>query len=190
MPKIKHKLLISCLLVLGLVPLAAANSQIPAARGASAAGAHHHPAARKKQLASAAHGSAKRKRQQQRLKRHGKTHSKDYMLGTASFYAEKFDGRTMANGQPLDMDVYTAAHPTLPLGSKIKATNLSNDRTIYVEITDRMPRSSGHVIDVTAAGAQALGFALRGLAKVELQWVSDQEFAAHQQLASHKNESK
>jgi rare lipoprotein A len=117
----------------------------------------------------------------------GKTHhrkskskhaSNNYMMGTASFYGENdgFQGRKMANGKVFNTnDVYSAAHPTLPLGTKLMVTNLANGRTIYVEVRDRMPKH-GRVIDLSLAAAKYLGMHHRGLTKVELVQVSNQEF--------------
>jgi rare lipoprotein A len=114
---------------------------------------------------------------------HNQLHSKkhthhDYMVGTASFYGENdgFQGRPMADGRRFNTnEVYSAAHPTLPLGTKLMVTNLSNGRTIYVEVRDRMPRQ-GRVIDLTAAAAKYLGMHRRGLTRVELVRVSNKEF--------------
>jgi|GEM_PF-6864422 len=119
---------------------------------------------------------------------HGKTHkrshskkkhaSNGYMEGTASFYGENdgFQGRKMANGRRFNTnEVYSAAHPTLPLGTKLMVTNLANGRTIYVEVRDRMPKH-GRVIDLTVAAAKYLGMHRRGLTQVELVRISEQEF--------------
>lgn len=115
---------------------------------------------------------------------HKKTHtkkrrtSKNYMVGTASFYGENdgFQGRQMADGNRMNTnDVHKAAHPTLPLGTKLMVTNLANDRTIYVEVTDRMPKH-GRVIDLTAAAAKYLGMHRKGVTQVELVRVTDEEF--------------
>jgi|SRR5579863_6261418 len=115
---------------------------------------------------------------------HRHSHSKKkhanngYMMGTASFYGENdgFQGRKMANGRRFNTnEVYSAAHPTLPLGTKLMVTNLANGRTIYVEVRDRMPRQ-GRVIDLTTAAAKYLGMHRRGLTQVELVRVSNEEF--------------
>lgn len=95
-----------------------------------------------------------------------KEHSDDYMDGTASFYARKFAGRKTTSGKRLDMSAFTAAHPTLPMGTKLKVTNLSNDKVVYVEVNDRMPSASGHVLDLTTAGAKQIG--INGIGKVHL----------------------
>ncbi|MCC2644552.1 MAG: hypothetical protein K0R49_204 [Burkholderiales bacterium] len=111
--------------------------------------------------------------------KHGELAGKNFMHGTASFYGENdgFAGRKMADGNLLNPnDAHFAAHPTLPLGTKLMVTNLSNNRTIYVEVTDRMPKK-GRVIDLTFAAAKYLGMHNKGLAKVELVRISEDEFA-------------
>lgn len=119
--------------------------------------------------------------------RHSKSHrksskkshaNKNYMVGTASFYGERdgFQGRLMANGQQFNTnDVYSAAHPTLPLGTKLMVTNLANGRTIYVEVRDRMPRGN-RVIDLSVAAAKSLGMHHRGLTTVQLVQINNKEF--------------
>ncbi len=100
-----------------------------------------------------------------------KEHSDDYMDGTASFYARKFAGRKTTSGRRLDMSAFTAAHPTLPMGTKLKVTNLSNDKVVYVEVNDRMPSASGHVLDLTTAGARQIG--INGIGKVHLEVIDN-----------------
>ncbi len=100
-----------------------------------------------------------------------KEHSDDYMDGTASFYAHKFAGRKTTSGRRLDMSAFTAAHPTLPMGTKLKVTNLSNDKVVYVEVNDRMPSASGHVLDLTTAGARQIG--INGIGKVHLEVIDN-----------------
>ena len=83
----------------------------------------------------------------------------------ASVYSTDSGSRT-ANGERLEPGALTAAHRTLPFGSKVKVTNQSNGRSVTVTVNDRGPFVSGRVIDVTPAAARALGFS--GLAKVTL----------------------
>jgi rare lipoprotein A len=94
--------------------------------------------------------------------------SKPYQVGTASWYGEWFQGKTTASGEPYNMRDFTAAHPTLPLGTFVKITNLSNSRTVVVRINDRGPVVDGRIIDVSYHTARALGFKERGLQKVRL----------------------
>lgn len=95
--------------------------------------------------------------------------AKNYQTGTASYYADFFNGRLTANGERFNnVYVYTAAHKTLPFGTKVRVTNLKNKRSIVVRINDRGPFVKGRVIDLTRSGAKKLGFEKQGLAKVQL----------------------
>jgi rare lipoprotein A len=73
-----------------------------------------------------------------------------------------------ASGEPFDMRDFTAAHPSLPLGSFVKVTNLRNGKAVVVRINDRGPVVDGRIIDVSYNAAQALGFKERGVQKVRL----------------------
>jgi rare lipoprotein A len=85
--------------------------------------------------------------------------------GIASIYSTD-SGRATASGQRLNNGALTAAHRSLPFGTKVRVTNKSNGRSVIVTITDRGPFVRGRVIDVTPAGASALGFS--GLTRVTL----------------------
>lgn len=85
--------------------------------------------------------------------------------GMASYYG--YRGRT-ANGEHHDARALTAAHRTLPFGTRVRVTNASNGRTVVVRINDRGPFIKGRVIDVSTAAAEVLGFRSRGVAKVQL----------------------
>jgi rare lipoprotein A len=89
-------------------------------------------------------------------------------VGTASWYGEAFQGKQTASGEPYDMRDFTAAHPSLPMGTFVKVTNLRNGRAIVVRINDRGPVVDGRIIDVSDNAARALGFKERGLQKVRL----------------------
>ena len=91
--------------------------------------------------------------------------------GTASYYADKFNGRKTANGEVFDNSAMTAAHNTLPLGSYVKVTNLRNGRSVIVRITDRLHHRNKRIIDLSKNAARQLGFLARGLAKVEVKTV-------------------
>jgi rare lipoprotein A len=110
-----------------------------------------------------------------------KSHS-PYQVGTASWYGEYFEGRATASGEPFNMYDLTAAHPTLPLGSWVRVTNLSNGRKIAVRINDRGPIIPGRIIDLSYSAAQALAFRGKGLQQVRLDRVSARE-AQPQQIA-------
>jgi rare lipoprotein A len=99
----------------------------------------------------------------------GKT--KPYQIGTASWYGEYFDGKPTASGEDYDMYDMTAAHPTLPLGSYVRVTNLRNGRAVVVKVNDRGPVVAGRIIDLSYGAAQVLEFQQRGLQKVRLDLV-------------------
>ncbi len=89
--------------------------------------------------------------------------SKAYQVGTASWYGEQFQGKQTASGEPFDMRDFTAAHPSLPLGTLVKVTNLGNGKAVVVRINDRGPVVDGRIIDVSYNAARTLGFKDRGL---------------------------
>ncbi|SRR5712691_8301852 len=93
---------------------------------------------------------------------------KPYQVGTASWYGEFFDGKMTASGEDYDMYDMTAAHPTLPLGSYVRVTNLRNGRAVVVKVNDRGPIVAGRIIDLSYGAAQILEFQNRGLQKVRL----------------------
>ena len=94
--------------------------------------------------------------------------TKPYQVGTASWYGEYFDGKPTASGEDYDMYDMTAAHPTLPLGSYVRVTNLRNGRAVVVKVNDRGPVVAGRIIDLSYGAAQVLEFQQRGLQKVRL----------------------
>jgi rare lipoprotein A len=91
-----------------------------------------------------------------------------YQVGTASWYGDYFQGKQTASGEPYDMRDFTAAHPTLRLGTFVKVTNLRNGKAVVVRINDRGPVVDGRIIDVSYNAARALGFKERGLQRVRL----------------------
>ena len=88
--------------------------------------------------------------------------------GWASFYGREFYTRRTASGERMDPNQLTAAHRTLPFGTRVRVTNLANGKRVVVRITDRGPFEKGRVLDVTPAAARKLGFANAGLAHVRL----------------------
>jgi len=97
--------------------------------------------------------------------------------GLASWYGPKFHGKLTASGEVFNQEKFTAAHPTLPWGSKVKVTNLANGKSVDVRINDRGPFGKGRIIDVSRAGARALGMVGRGITTVRVEWLSDPEKA-------------
>jgi len=90
-------------------------------------------------------------------------------VGTASFYARKFHGRTTASGVRYDPAKMLAAHRTLPFGTRVRVTNLGNHRSVVVTVVDRGPYRRGRVIDLSRGAARELGFVREGLATVRLE---------------------
>ena len=101
-----------------------------------------------------------------------KTKSHPYQIGTASWYGSDFVGKPTASGEPYDMYDMTAAHPTLPLGSWVRVTNLRNGRKVYVRINDRGPIVPGRIIDLSYSAAHTLQFTEKGLQRVRLDLVT------------------
>ena len=91
--------------------------------------------------------------------------------GVASWYGPAFHGRPTANGERFDMNAVSAAHPTLPLPSRVRVTNLENGRQLIVRVNDRGPFIDGRLIDLSRRGAQLLGFHRKGLARVRVQYL-------------------
>jgi rare lipoprotein A len=92
-------------------------------------------------------------------------------VGLASWYGADFHGRSTANGEIFDANAITAAHPTLPLPSYVRVTNLSNGHSLIVRVNDRGPYHGNRIIDVSMRAAHLLGFTNRGLAWVRVQYV-------------------
>ena len=89
--------------------------------------------------------------------------------GEASWYGKRHHGKLTASGEPFDMYKPSAAHPTLRLGTRVRVTNLGNDRSIELCVNDRGPYSGGRVLDVSYAAAEALGFIEVGHAPVRIE---------------------
>ena len=92
-------------------------------------------------------------------------------VGRASWYGEPYHGRRTASGQIFDMYAFTAAHTTLPFGTRVRVTNLKNGRTLIVVINDRGPFVRGRIIDVSRHVARRLGFERKGTAPVRVEVV-------------------
>ncbi len=93
-------------------------------------------------------------------------------VGYASYYSNREQGRRTASGKAFNDRRLTAAHPTLPFGTRVRVTNLTNVRSVIVTITDRGPFRRNRVIDVTKRAAQELGFLRAGTTRVRLEVVS------------------
>ena len=90
-------------------------------------------------------------------------------VGMASWYGGKFHGRKTASGQRYDMHAMTAAHKTLPFGTRVRVTNLVNERSVVLTINDRGPFVKGRIVDVSMRAAELLRFKHQGTVRVRLE---------------------
>lgn len=89
--------------------------------------------------------------------------------GKATFYSKRATGARTASGERLHHDSLTCAHRTYPFGTVLKVTNLSNNKTVYVRVTDRGPFSRGRIVDLSWRAAKELGILSQGVAPVEIE---------------------
>ncbi len=89
-------------------------------------------------------------------------------VGIASYYGKEFHRKLTANGQKFNMYKVSAAHKTLPLGTRVKVTNLNNGKSIRLTINDRGPFKKGRILDLSYKAAQKLGFVNQGTTKVRI----------------------
>lgn len=89
-------------------------------------------------------------------------------LGTASFYGKELKGSRTANGERFNPAELTAAHRSLPFGTKLRVTNLENHKSVVVRVTDRGPHKRGRMIDLSYGAAKAVGMLKTGTAKVSV----------------------
>ncbi len=93
----------------------------------------------------------------------------DVEFGIASYYHRKFHGRPTASGQKYDSLKMTAAHNSLPFGTRIKVTNVRNNKSVVVVVNDRLHHKNTRLVDLSLAGAKKLGFTKRGLVRVRIE---------------------
>jgi len=93
--------------------------------------------------------------------------------GTASYYADKFEGQPTASGEKYKHSKMTAAHKSLPFGTMIKVTNLKNNKSVVVKVNDRGPFVEGRIVDLSKSAAENLDFIMDGLAKVRIEVVEN-----------------
>jgi len=99
------------------------------------------------------------------------------VVGLASWYGSDFHGRKTANGEIFDRGSLSAAHPTMPLPSYARVTNLRNAHSIIVRVNDRGPYHGGRVMDVSERVADALDFRSSGTARVKVEWIKRAELS-------------
>jgi peptidoglycan lytic transglycosylase len=90
------------------------------------------------------------------------------MDGLASWYGQPHQGLKTASGEAFDMNKLTAAHRTLPFGTRLRVTNVENGKSVVVRVNDRGPHVAGRVLDLSYRAAQALGMTDAGVARVEV----------------------
>jgi len=108
-----------------------------------------------------------------------------YEVGTASWYGDYFQGKTTASGEPYDMNELTAAHPWLPLGTRVRVTNLRNGRAVILRVNDRGPVVDGRIIDVSYGAAQILGMSGTGIQRVRLDLAPERRTKTAQAAIQH-----
>jgi rare lipoprotein A len=99
--------------------------------------------------------------------------------GIASWYGPDFHGGRTSTGETYDMDAMTGAHPTLPLPTWVRVTNLENGRSVVVRLNDRGPFAKGRIIDLSRAAAEQLGMVRSGTARVEVVSLAGAASAPH-----------
>lgn len=90
-------------------------------------------------------------------------------VGFASYYSDEFIGKRTASGEYYNPQEFTAAHRTLPFGTKIRVTNLENGKQAVVRVNDRGPFIDGRIIDLSKSAAKLLGFLEKGIVKVQIE---------------------
>jgi rare lipoprotein A len=148
MSKKIRKGLLACL----FLPVAAFGRGEPSIRDSAAPGSHHEPVHRPARIRSgaAADGAIK------------------VQYGTASYYANKFEGRKTYTDEIFSQEKLTGASNTLPMHTWVRVTNLRNHRSVIVQINDKMHPRNRRLIDLSRAAAARLGYAGRGLTRVRV----------------------
>jgi|GEM_PF-818346 len=94
-------------------------------------------------------------------------------FGKASYYADKFQGRPTASGEPFDQNQYTAAHKTLKFGTRIRVTNTANNKSVIVRVNDRGPFTPGRIVDLSRVASNEIGGVQAGIIDVKLEVLKD-----------------
>jgi rare lipoprotein A len=156
----------SLVIVLGAVSLAAC-AQSTAVRNSEFAGPSRHAALNHDQAASFVSNRrvASVRRHTPFARPNNATPTQVASQGVASFYTE---GQQTASGEKFNTEDLTAAHPTLPFGTRLRVTNVATGRSVTVRVNDRGPYIPGRIVDVSHSAANALGMVQSGIAKVKL----------------------
>ncbi len=102
--------------------------------------------------------------------------------GVASWYGKPFHGRATANGEVYNQNSLTAAHPTLPLPSVVRVTNLENGSSVILRVNDRGPFAKNRIIDVSSQAAKVLGFYEQGTARVKVELLPNESAIVAKQI--------
>jgi len=108
-------------------------------------------------------------------------------IGIGSWYGRRFHGAPTSSGEPYDMYAMTAAHPTLPIPSYVRVTNIANGRSVVVRINDRGPFHSDRIIDLSYTAAWKLGYVEVGSARVEVESLLPGKTAPVQEAKTETN---
>lgn len=92
--------------------------------------------------------------------------------GTASYYADEFNGSKTANGEIYYMNALTAAHPTYPFNTELRVTNLQNGKSVEVRVNDRMPQFKNRILDLSLAAAKKIDMISAGIQEVKIEVIS------------------
>lgn len=98
----------------------------------------------------------------------------DSAVGMASFYADKFVGRKTANGEVFSQEKLTCAHNTLPFGTRIKVTNLKNEKSVVVRVNDRLHHRNSRLVDLSRSAAGQLGLIGAGIIRVKVEVIKEE----------------
>jgi rare lipoprotein A len=109
--------------------------------------------------------------------------------GIASWYGKQFHGKRTSSGEPYNMYTMTAAHPTLPIPSYVRVTNLSNQRQVIVKVNDRGPFHRGRIIDLSYTAALKLGYVNQGSTKVKIERILGNELISAKQNVQQSNQN-
>jgi rare lipoprotein A len=101
--------------------------------------------------------------------KHNKSLQSKILYGQASFYNDKFNGRKTASGEIFNQKKLTAACNKLPLGTKIKVTNIGNGKSVIVKVNDRLHPKMKRIVDLSKAGAKKIGLTTAGVTRVKVE---------------------
>jgi rare lipoprotein A len=114
-------------------------------------------------------GAATSVSSEQLAARYGHSRVLSVQVGTGSYYADKFAGRSTASGAPYEPEGFTAAHRSLPFGSVLRVTRKDGGQVVYVRVTDRGPFTRGRILDLSRAAAERLDMLRAGVVSIRVE---------------------